>query len=224
MVLIDRVRARWFSILVHAGALLPLASLVWDWRRGGFLADPVQEVENRTGQTALILLLLALACTPLDALFGFKGVLRVRRALGLYAALYAALHFLTFVGLDYGFRFDLLGPALLDQRFVLVGLAAGLILLALAVTSTRGWQRRLGRSWKRLQRFVYAAGILAVVHFAWSVKDMRVPLRYGAVLALLLVLRLPPLRRAFGLVRSRLARKERPQSPSAASGLDSSAV
>jgi sulfoxide reductase heme-binding subunit YedZ len=224
MVLIDRVKARWLSILVHAGALLPLASLVWDWRRGGFLADPVQEIENRTGQTALILLLLALACTPLDALFGFKRVLRLRRALGLYAALYAGLHFLTFVGLDYGFRFDLLGEALLDQRFVLAGLAAGLILLALAMTSTQGWQRRLGRSWKRLQRLVYAAGILVVVHFAWSVKDIRVPLRYGAVLALLLVLRLPPLRRAAGRLRRRLVRKERPQPTSGPPPLGSSAV
>jgi sulfoxide reductase heme-binding subunit YedZ len=154
--------------------------------------DPVREITTRTGKTALILLILSLACTPLGTLFGFKQALRVRRALGLYAFMYASLHFATFVGLDYGFDLALLRQAIFDQRYVLAGFAAGLLLLAMAITSTQGWQKLLGKNWKRLHRLAYLAGILAVVHFIWLVKDVREPLRYAAVLTALLVLRLPP--------------------------------
>jgi len=146
-----RLKARWLQILSHVAALLPLALLAWETWQDRFI-DPVQEITTRTGRTALILLILSLACTPLNILFGFKQVMRVRRALGLYALLYAGLHFLTFVGLDYGFDFDLMGLGILDQRYVLVGLAAGLLLLLLGITSTRGWQKRLGKNWKRLHR------------------------------------------------------------------------
>jgi sulfoxide reductase heme-binding subunit YedZ len=211
MVLIRRLRVHWLQVLAHVAAWLPLAWIVWDWTRGAFLVDPVREITARTGRAALILLLLSLACTPIHTLFGFRQVLRLRRTLGLYSALYAGLHFLTFVGLDYGFDFDLIGQAILDQRFVLAGLAAGLILLLLALTSTRGWQRRLGKNWKRLQRLAYLAGVLAVVHFVWLVKDAREPLRYGAVLALLLALRLPPAQSAAGRLRHRLQSKRRPR-------------
>ena len=84
----------------------------------------------------------------------------------------------------------------MDQRYVLVGFAAGLLLLALAITSTRGWQKRLGKNWKRLHRLVYLAGFLAIVHFMWLAKDNREPLRYGAVVALLLIVRIPAVERA----------------------------
>jgi len=196
VVLKDWLRRNWPQALTHAAGLLPLARLLWDHARGAFIVDPVREITTRTGRTALVLLVLTLACTPLHTLFGIKWVLRVRRALGLYAFLYAALHFLTFVGLDYGFQLDLLGPAIFDQLYVLPGFAAGLILLILALTSTRGWQKRLGRNWKRLHRLVYLAGILAIVHFLWLVKDIGEPLRYGAIVALLLLLRVPRLREA----------------------------
>jgi sulfoxide reductase heme-binding subunit YedZ len=195
------LKPRWLKIVVHAGALLPLAWTIWQYTQGLFLVDPVREITSLTGRTALILLVLSLACTPLNTLLGFKQVLRVRRALGLYAFLYASLHFATFVGLDYGFDLNLLVEAVFAQRYVIVGFASGLILLALALTSTRGWQKRLGKRWKRLHRLVYIAGILAVVHFAWLVKDIRVPLQYGAVLALLLVLRLPRVRKALSRAR-----------------------
>jgi sulfoxide reductase heme-binding subunit YedZ len=124
--------------------------------------------------------------------------------LGLYAFLYVSVHFFVFAGWDYGFDLGLLGPAIFSQRFVLPGLVAGLLLVPLAVTSTRGFQRRMGSSWKWLHRLSYAAAILAVVHFFWLVKDTRRPLRHGAVLALLLFVRLPVTRRAFGKLRRRL--------------------
>lgn len=211
MVLLDWLRARWLRILVHVGALLPLARIIWDYTQGGFLVDPVREITTRTGQAALILLVLSLACTPISTVFGFRRVLRVRRALGVYAFMYASLHFLTFVWLDYGLDLGLIVQAIFEQRYVVVGFAAGLILLLLAITSTKGWQRRLGKNWKKLHRLVYLAGILAVVHFLWLVKDGREPLRYGIILAVLLALRIPSVRRALGNVRQRFKARLSPQ-------------
>ena len=207
MVLIRKLKARWLQILTHVAALLPFALLAWDYWQGRFFIDPVREITTRTGKTALILLILSLACTPMNMIFGFKQALRVRRALGLYAFMYAGLHFLTFLGLDYGFDLHLIRQDILDQRYVLVGFAAGLLLLPLAITSTKGWQKRLDKNWKRLHRLVYLAGILAIVHFVWLVKDIREPLRYGAVVALLLILRIPVIRRAVSNARYQLRKR-----------------
>ena len=136
---------------------------------------------------ALVFLVLSLACTPIYTLFGFKPALKVRRALGLYAFFYASLHFLTFVGLDYQFDIGLLKEAIFEKRYALVGFAAFLILIPLAVTSTKGWMRRLGKKWKHLHKLIYLAGLLAVVHYIWLVKsDIRVPLEYALVVVLLL--------------------------------------
>jgi sulfoxide reductase heme-binding subunit YedZ len=202
-----RIRSRWLQILVHAGALLPLAWIAWQYAQGLFLIDPVREITTFTGRGALILLLLMLACTPISTLFGFKQVLRLRRPLGLYAFIYASLHFATFVWLDYGFDLGLLVEAVFAQRYVMVGFAAGLILLALAITSPRSVQKRLGKNWKLLHRLAYLAGILAIVHFAWLVKDIRVPFRYGAVLALLLLVRIPWVRKTLSSARHQLKKR-----------------
>jgi sulfoxide reductase heme-binding subunit YedZ len=197
------LRTNWLRILTHVGALLPLARLAWYYWRGLFF-DPIRQIASSTGKTALILLLLSLACTPINVVFGFKKIVRVRRALGLYAFLYASLHGLTFVGWDYGFDLRMLKPAILDQRFVLAGFAAFLLLLPLAITSTQGWQKRLGKHWRRLQRLVYLASALVIVHFLWLVKDPGEPLRYGAVVALLLVARIPAVRKVIRDARRRL--------------------
>lgn len=200
----ERLSQNWYRVLVHLGALVPLGWLLWRYVNGLFLVDPVREVTTITGRTALILLLLSLACTPIRSLTGLKQVLRVRRALGVYASLYAGLHFLTFVGLDYGFDVEILGPAIFDQPYVLVGFAAGAILLVLAATSTKGWKRRLRRNWKRLHRLVYMVGPLVIVHFLWLSKDDRLPWRYGLIAGALLVVRLPPIRRAIVRLRRRI--------------------
>ncbi|MGD2040314.1 MAG: protein-methionine-sulfoxide reductase heme-binding subunit MsrQ [Anaerolineae bacterium] len=209
MVLLEKFRANWLRLIVHIGALLPLAWLAWRYTQGLFLIDPVREITTITGQGALILLVLSLACTPISTLTGWKHVTRVRRALGVYAFVYAGLHFLTFAGLDYGFDLELLQQAIFDQWFVLLGLASGLLLLALAATSTRGWQKRLGRTWKRLHRLVYLAGILAVTHFFWLDKDLGDPLPYGVILAALFILRIPSIRRAVSTTRRQLLTKLR---------------
>lgn len=195
------LRTRWLRLLVHFSALVPLAWIVWHYALGLFLIDPVREITTLTGRTALILLMLMLACTPIGTVLGLKQVLRLRRPLGLYAFLYASVHFATFVWLDYRFDLGLLLEAVFAQRYVVVGFVSGLVLLVLASTSTRGWQKRLGKNWKRLHRLAYVAGILAVAHFAWLSKDLRVPLRYGAVLALLLILRIPRVRKALSGAR-----------------------
>jgi sulfoxide reductase heme-binding subunit YedZ len=201
---LEKLKRNWLRILVHVGALAPVAWLAWQYWQGAFLIDPIREITTQTGKMALILLILSLACTPINTLFGFRQILRVRRALGLYAFLYAGAHFLTFSGLDYRFDLELLEQAILEQRYVLVGFASGLLLLTLAITSTRGWQRRLGKRWKWLHRLVYLAGILAIIHFLWLVKDIREPLRYGAVMAILLILRIPRVRRMVSSIRYRI--------------------
>jgi sulfoxide reductase heme-binding subunit YedZ len=199
-----KLKAGWLQIVTYGGALLPWLVLVWEIWQGQLMVDPVKEITTRTGKTALILLILSLACSPVNTILGFKWVLRLRRPLGLTAFLYVGLHFLTFLGLDYGFDLHLIRQDILDQRYVLVGLAAGLLLLALAITSTKGWQKRLGKNWKRLHRLVYVASVVDIVHFSWLTKDLREPLRYGGVVAFLLMVRVPAIKRAIGKARTQL--------------------
>jgi sulfoxide reductase heme-binding subunit YedZ len=205
MVLIEKLRSRWLQVLTHVAALLPLTVLVWDYAQGQLTFDPIREATLRTGRYALTLLILSLACTPLSIVFGFKWALRLRRPLGLYAFLYVGLHLLIYVGLDYGFDLRLIVQSVIEKPFVQAGLVAFLILLPLALTSTRGWIKRLGKNWKRLHRLVYLAALLAVVHFLWVVKaGVSRPFVYGAVLIVLLVVRIRGVRAFFNSVRGRL--------------------
>jgi sulfoxide reductase heme-binding subunit YedZ len=201
-----RLTSQWLRVLTHVGALLPLARLIWNFYFDQLTANPIQYITFRTGKAALVLLVLALACTPISILSGWRGVVGLRRALGLYSFTYASLHFLTFVGLDYQFDPSLLKEAIFKKRYALVGFATFLTLFPLALTSTKGWMRRLGKNWKRLHRLIYLAGILAVIHFVWLVKsDIREPLAYGAVILLLLVLRLKRVRSVLVTIRGRFA-------------------
>ncbi|MFP4345700.1 MAG: sulfite oxidase heme-binding subunit YedZ [Anaerolineales bacterium] len=202
--LLERLRKNWLRILAHAGALLPLLLLVWDAVAGTYLIDPVQEILSRTGNSALILLLLTLSCTPIQTIFGFNRILRIRKILGLYAFFYALLHFFTFVGLDYNFNLAYLRPAFTDQPFVLIGLAALLILVLLAFTSTQSWQRRLGKRWKRVQQLIYVAAALVIVHIMWVRKEILESVEYLIILVVLLFLRLPPVRRGIVSARKKL--------------------
>jgi sulfoxide reductase heme-binding subunit YedZ len=203
---LDRLKARWLQILTHAAALAPLALLAWDYAQDELTANPIREVTLRTGKTALVLLVLSLASTPVHTLFGFRRAIKLRRPLGLYAFLYAGLHGLTFVGLDFGFDVGLILEEITQRRFVQAGMVAFLLLLPLAVTSTRGWIRRLGKNWRRLHRLVYLAALVAVVHFVWQAKgDIREPLLYGAAVALLLVARIPAVRDGVRGFRARVS-------------------
>ena len=188
-------QAHLLRAVTHIGALLPLVLLLWDFWWGYLSADPIREAILRTGKPALILLLLSLACTPLNTLFGWRQLLPLRKPLGLYAFFYVCLHLSIFIFLDYGLNWTLLREDLFEKRFALAGLASFLILLPLAATSSRWAMRKLGKNWKRLHRFVYLAAILAVVHYLWLVKaDYTQPILFAVILALLLLLRLKPIR------------------------------
>jgi sulfoxide reductase heme-binding subunit YedZ len=197
-------------VLVHLAALAPLVVMVYLYLSGRLTANPIQDLTQRTGQAALWLLTLSLAATPANTLLGFKPALKVRRALGLYAFFYALGHFLIFVWWDYGLDIALILEDVGSKRYVLVGFATLLILTPLAITSTRGWMKRLGKGWKRLHRWVYLAGILAVAHYTWVVKaDLREPLAFGLAVGLLLLARLPAVRRPLSSLRMQLLSRMR---------------
>jgi len=196
---------RWLSLVVHAAALLPLALLIRAYWQNLLGPDAVAEATRRSGRYALAFLMLSLTPTVVARVIGYRDALRVRRALGLYGFMYAALHFLVFTGLDYGFDFGLIRQAVQEGRLVQAGLVALITLVPLAVTSTRGWMRRLGRNWKRLHRLSYVAAGLAVLHYAWRFKELRTtPLLVGAALLLLLIARFPPVARMLANWRSRV--------------------
>jgi methionine sulfoxide reductase heme-binding subunit len=179
--------------LVHLAALTPAAILAWQfydvWQNNSdsLGADPVAEIEHRLGLWALRLLMVALAITPLRQLTGQPVLIRFRRMLGLYAFFYACLHFGAYLGLDLRGYWTQIFAEIVKRPYITVGFSAWLLLLPLAITSTKGWIKRLGRNWGRLHKLVYAVGLLAVLHFWWLVKsDIREPLLYASVLAVLL--------------------------------------
>ncbi len=192
---------RW---IVHAIGLLPLALIAYKGVTSGLTANPIQFLTFRTGKAALIMVVLTLACTPLYTLFHIKEALKARRTLGLYTFLYAFLHVMIFVGLDYVFDLKLIVDTVLMKRYILAGLSAFLLFLPLAVTSFDWWKKRLGKNWKRLHRLVYLGAVLAVVHYTWQVKsDIRVPLLYGAGIVVLLIMRIPAIRRVLANLKFR---------------------
>lgn len=176
--------------LTHIGALLPLAVLLWEFQSNNLGVDPVREILFHTGTTSLVLLVLSLAVTPIKTVFGWNQIVRLRRPLGLYAFFYVCLHLLTFVGLDYAFNLTFLISGILEQWYVLVGFSAFLLLIPLAITSTKSWQWRLGKRWKKLHKLNYVIIILALIHFVWLVKNVYIePGIYAGIVALLFLAR-----------------------------------
>ena len=170
--------------------LLPLAWLGWQGFHHHLGANPIETITRETGVWTLRLLLLTLLVTPLRRLTGWNAVQRVRRMLGLFAFFYGVLHFLTYVWLDQFFVWNDIVRDVMKRPFITLGFSAFLLLLPLAVTSTNRMMKRLGRNWQRLHRIVYAIPLLGVAHYLWLVKaDIRPPLIYGALLAVLLLFR-----------------------------------
>jgi methionine sulfoxide reductase heme-binding subunit len=172
--------------------LVPLGLLAWRTLHNGLGPNPVEAVVHFTGIWTLRLLLVTLAVTPLRRLTGRPWLLRFRRMLGLFAFFYAVLHFSAYLFLDRALVWDDILTDLSKRPYIVVGFTALLLLVPLALTSTRGWVRRLGRRWQTLHRAVYAIGVLGVLHFLWLVKaDILEPLVYGAILFGLLAFRVP---------------------------------
>ena len=195
----------WLKPGLFAGALVPLAVLLWRVVHRTLGADAVAIGLNQLGYLALVFLIAALACTPLKILTGWTWPIRVRRMLGLFAAFYASLHFLTYVVIDQQFDWSILWEDVTHRKFMIVGFLAFLTLLPLAWTSTDASVRRLGfKRWKALHRLSYVAGVLAVIHFIWRVKlDVRVPLIWATVLGALFLIRIAD------AIRSRRRRRAR---------------
>ena len=198
------------QIIVHVGGWAPLALIVYDYFTRHLTANPIQAIEQRTGIQALTFLLLSLACTPLSSILGWKELIQRRKALGNYGFMYAAIHLLTFLGLDYGFN---LGAILRDvgtKWYIIIGLLAFLMLLPLALTSFKYWMKRLGKNWRRLHNLVYIISPLVVLHFLLSVKgditrlqgNISQPILYGSIALLLLFLRISTVKKI--LIRLRL--------------------
>jgi methionine sulfoxide reductase heme-binding subunit len=153
-------------------------------------ANPVEEIQDRLGNWGLRFIMIALAATPLRRITGWNWLQRFRRMLGLFAFFYT-LHFLAWLILDQGILWSAIVEDIVKRPFITIGFAALLILTAMAATSTSGMRRRLGRRWQQLHYGAYVAGILGVWHYWWQVKkDIRDPLIYAVILALLLGVRL----------------------------------
>lgn len=168
-------------------------------------ADPVRETIHRLGKTSLNLLLITLAVTPLRQITHWNDVQRLRRMLGVFAFVYALLHFVAYFWLDQGLNVPGIFADIAKRPYITIGMIALLLLIPLAVTSTNGWIRRLKKRWQTLHRLIYPIAILGVWHFWWQVKkDIREPLIYAGILAVLLGWRLwrGPIRRRLATSRS----------------------
>jgi sulfoxide reductase heme-binding subunit YedZ len=176
---------RWGVLLLiatHIAGWVPLLVMILAWSTGNLTFNPIQAATIRTGRTAIIFLLASLAVTPIYTLSGLRQLIPLRRWLGLYAFLYAAVHVSIFIGVDYGFDLTLLREAILQKPYITVGAATFMMLLPLALTSTKGWMRRLKKNWKRLHRLIYLAAPLATIHYAWAQKaDIRIPIAAGTL-------------------------------------------
>ena len=185
--------------VIFAAALVPAAALVYGAFTDNLTANPIEYITHTTGTTALTFLIITLTVTPLRRLTGRNEIIRLRRTLGLFAFFYACLHLSTWVVLDWFFDVASMAADVLDRPFITLGMTTFLLLLPLAVTSTAGMIRRLGKRWQQLHRLVYVAAITAIVHFWWVVKaDFREPRLWALALSVLLGFR------AWWMLRTRL--------------------
>jgi sulfoxide reductase heme-binding subunit YedZ len=214
----------WQSLVVFLG-LIPAAVLLADALGGRLSANPIEDITHRTGDWTLYLLLTTLAVTPLRRLTHWN-IIRFRRTIGLLAFSYASVHLLTYAVLDQGLFLQgqvwkYLTDDVMKRPYITVGFATFLLLLSLAVTSTKGWVRRLGgKRWNALHRVIYVAGAGGVLHYLWLVKGEQVrPIYFALVLIVLLLARLTAARRqsaAVGTAASPLVPNTQPRSRSAA--------
>jgi methionine sulfoxide reductase heme-binding subunit len=181
----------YLKIAVFLTCLVPSAQLIYNAFTDNLGANPIEAITRFTGSWTLIFLLITLSVTPLRKLSGWNQLVKFRRMLGLFAFFYAVLHFATYMVLDHFFDFQAILKDIIKRPYVTAGFTSLTLMIPLAITSTTGMIRRLGRRWQQLHRLVYVVAIGGVIHFYWLVKaDIRRPVMYGSVLALLLSYRL----------------------------------
>lgn len=210
------------QIAVHIYAWSSIVILLFKFLTDNFSANPIQDLERATGRHAITLLVLALACTPINTIFKWSEPLKRRRALGLYALLYVTIHLIIYLNLDYGLAWSLIIPDVIKKPRLIVGFLAFLLMIPLGITSFDIWKKRLGKNWKRLHKIVYLITPLAVLHYVWSKKgdlltfqgEIFKPAIYGLIVLIFLILRIPAIRKAFASFSTRRlpAKKEENQS------------
>jgi len=181
-------RTRWLKLAIFPACLVPLGLLVWKAATANLGANPIEAITHSTGDWTLRLLLVTLAITPLRKLTGQLWLIGLRRMIGLFAFFYGCLHFLTYIWLDQGFNLHSMAKDVYKRPFITLGFSAFVLLIPLAVTSTRKMIQRLGgRRWQWLHRLIYVSATVAIVHFTWAMKkDHHRPIEYGIVLGVLL--------------------------------------
>src|SRR6202795_1389102 len=185
------LNSKWSKPVVFLICLVPLAALGWRALHGELTANPIEFITHATGDWTLRFLIITLCVTPFRRILHFPELIRFRRMLGLFAFFYACLHFTTYIWLDKFFDLPEMWKDIAKRKYITVGFTAFLLLIPLAVTSTAGWIRRLGgKRWQMLHRLIYFSAVAGVVHYYWLVKsDVRKPLFYGTLVAILLAYR-----------------------------------
>ena len=188
-----RRRARRTSLgktAVFVACLIPLGYIAWKFRAAKLGANPIRELEIETGLWTLRFLAITLAVSPVRKALGWNWLVKYRRMLGLFTFFYATVHLSMWTGVDWFFAWGDMGAEIVKHKYILIGMLTWLTLAPLALTSTAGWVRRLGKRWVMLHRLVYVAAVTGTIHYLWAVKkDTFFPLVYLAVFALLLGVR-----------------------------------
>jgi len=184
------LKLKLLKLAVFLAALVPLGLLGLKAYQGNLGANPIEVITHSTGDWTMRFLLITLSITPLRRITGWQGWIRFRRMLGLFAFFYGLLHLTTWLWLDKFFDVHEMIADVLKRRFITVGMTALLLMLPLALTSTKGWIRRLGKRWTKVHRLIYVSAILGVIHYWWLVKaDITKPAQYALILAVLLGIR-----------------------------------
>jgi len=185
------------KVLVFIACLAPLVWLAVRTLTGRLGINPVEDLELTTGIWALRFLVITLSVTPARRITGWNRVIQYRRMFGLFTFFYVCLHFAIYIGLDQFFALGAIVKDVAKRPFITMGFTAFVLMIPLALTSTKGWIRRLGRRWHVLHRLIYICGVCAAIHYLWKVKVMiGSPVYYAIVIGLLLSFRI------FWLLRS----------------------
>jgi methionine sulfoxide reductase heme-binding subunit len=185
------MRPKSLKPLLFVACVLPAAHLVFNGLRSQLGANPIEAITHDTGDWTMIFLMVTLAITPLRRITGVHDLIQYRRMIGLFAFFYGTLHFLTYVWLDKFFAWSEIVKDVYKRPFITAGFTAFVLMIPLAITSTRGWITRLGKRWAFLHRFIYVSAVAAVVHYIWLVKrDEAKPFMYAVILSALLLWRI----------------------------------
>lgn len=175
-----------YKALVFILCLLPFVLLVFDIVSDRLSANPVEDITHRSGEWALNFLIITLSITPLRSTFGWQGLLRLRRMLGLYSFFYALVHFSIYL-LDQSLSVSEIINDIVKRPYITVGFSALILMLPLALTSNRFSIKRLGRQWKHLHQLIYIIAVAAILHYLWLVKaDILEPVVYALLVIMLL--------------------------------------